>query len=80
MVSVVVAVPRPHTICLLSSGVGRCDPVRGGPRHHPPRPRRSENVAADQVHLTDDQLAELTNLPPAAGDTHNEAQMRMMER
>jgi hypothetical protein len=32
------------------------------------------------VHLTDDQLAELTNLPPAAGDTHNEAQMRMMER
>ncbi|MER5602562.1 aldo/keto reductase [Streptomyces sp. NPDC002265] len=42
--------------------------------------RIEENVAADAVHLTDDQLAELTDLPPAAGDTHNEAQMRMMER
>ncbi|SEO29957.1 aldo/keto reductase [Actinacidiphila rubida] len=42
--------------------------------------RIEENAAADTVHLTDDQLTELTGLPPAAGDTHNEAQMRMMER
>ncbi|OIJ68331.1 aldo/keto reductase [Streptomyces mangrovisoli] len=42
--------------------------------------RIEENVAADTVHLTDDQLAELTDLAPAAGDTHNEAQMRLMER
>jgi aryl-alcohol dehydrogenase-like predicted oxidoreductase len=42
--------------------------------------RVEENVAADTVKLDDDQLAELTSLPPAAGDTHNEAGMRMMER
>ncbi|MFE0463978.1 aldo/keto reductase [Kitasatospora sp. NPDC058965] len=42
--------------------------------------RIEENAAADAVHLTDSQLATLSNLPPAAGDTHNEAGMRMMER
>ncbi|WP_221350996.1 aldo/keto reductase [Streptomyces beigongshangae] len=42
--------------------------------------RVEENVAADAVRLSDEQLAQLTGLPPAAGDTHNEAQMRMMER
>ncbi|MFE7935328.1 aldo/keto reductase [Streptomyces sp. NPDC057456] len=42
--------------------------------------RVEENAAADAVRLSDDQLAELTSLPPAAGDTHNEAGMRMMER
>ena len=42
--------------------------------------RVEENVAADAVRLTDEQLAALTALPPAAGDTHNAAQMRMMER
>ena len=42
--------------------------------------RVEENTAADAVHLTDEQLAKLTSLPPAAGDTHNEAGMRMMER
>lgn len=42
--------------------------------------RVEENTAADAVHLTDEQLAQLTSLPPAAGDTHTEAQMRMMER
>jgi aryl-alcohol dehydrogenase-like predicted oxidoreductase len=34
--------------------------------------RVEENTAADAVHLTDEQLAKLTSLPPAAGDTHNE--------
>lgn len=42
--------------------------------------RVEENAAADAVHLTDEQLAKLTSLPRAAGDTHNEAGMRMMER
>ena len=42
--------------------------------------RVEENTIADTVHLTDEQLAKLTSLPPAAGDTHNEAQMRLMER
>ncbi|WP_055585218.1 aldo/keto reductase [Peterkaempfera griseoplana] len=42
--------------------------------------RVEENVGADALRLSDDQLTRLTNLPPAAGDTHNEAGMRMMER
>ncbi|GAA1986707.1 aldo/keto reductase [Kitasatospora viridis] len=42
--------------------------------------RIEENVAADAVRLTGEQLAALSSLPPAAGDTHTEAQMRMMER
>jgi aryl-alcohol dehydrogenase-like predicted oxidoreductase len=42
--------------------------------------RVEENTAADSVRLTDDQLARLTSLPPAAGDTHNASQMRAMER
>ncbi|NEA53355.1 aldo/keto reductase [Streptomyces sp. SID13666] len=42
--------------------------------------RLEENAAADAVRLTEEQLARLTSLPPAAGDTHNAAQMRMMER
>ncbi|TDC76638.1 aldo/keto reductase [Streptomyces hainanensis] len=42
--------------------------------------RVEENAGADAVRLTDDQLNRLSSLPPAAGDTHTEAQMRMMER
>ncbi|MFI9103005.1 aldo/keto reductase [Streptomyces fildesensis] len=42
--------------------------------------RVEENTAADTLHLTDEQLARLSALPPAAGDTHNAAQMKMMER
>ncbi|WP_041542310.1 aldo/keto reductase [Catenulispora acidiphila] len=42
--------------------------------------RVEENTAADAVTLTDEHLARLSALPPAAGDTHNEAGMRMMER
>lgn len=42
--------------------------------------RVEENVGADAVRLTDEQLTRLSTLPPAAGDTHNEAGMRMMER
>ncbi len=42
--------------------------------------RVEENTAADDLRLTDEQLAQLNAMPQAAGDTHNEAQMRMMER
>ncbi|MBF8189655.1 aldo/keto reductase [Nonomuraea sp. K274] len=42
--------------------------------------RLQENVAADAVELTPEQLAKLDSLPPAAGGHHNEAQMQMIER
>lgn len=42
--------------------------------------RVEENTAADAVELTAEQLDTLTALPPAAGDTHTEAQQRMLER
>ncbi|GAA1889403.1 aldo/keto reductase [Streptomyces durmitorensis] len=42
--------------------------------------RLEENAAADAVRLTPAQLDRLTNLPPAAGATHNEAQLNMLER
>jgi aryl-alcohol dehydrogenase-like predicted oxidoreductase len=42
--------------------------------------RLEENVAADDVRLTDEQLAKLTEVSPPAGEHHNEAQMRMLDR
>ncbi|HEY5431737.1 MAG TPA: aldo/keto reductase [Solirubrobacteraceae bacterium] len=42
--------------------------------------RLEENVAADAVELTAEQVRKLTDLPPAAGDHHTEAQMRMLDR
>jgi aryl-alcohol dehydrogenase-like predicted oxidoreductase len=42
--------------------------------------RVEENTAADGVELTAEQIERLSSLPPAAGDTHNEAGMRMLER
>lgn len=42
--------------------------------------RLEENVAADAVTLSADQLSRLDNLAPAAGDHHSEAQMRMLDR
>ncbi|MBL7490440.1 aldo/keto reductase [Frankia sp. AgB1.9] len=42
--------------------------------------RVEENVAADEVTLTPAQLGRLDRVPPAAGDHHNEEQMRMIER
>jgi aryl-alcohol dehydrogenase-like predicted oxidoreductase len=42
--------------------------------------RLEENVAADSVELTAEQLAKLTKVTPPAGDHHNEAQMRMLDR
>ncbi|MDR8412489.1 aldo/keto reductase [Nonomuraea sp. 3-1Str] len=42
--------------------------------------RLEENVAADDLVLTAEQLAKLDGLPPAAGGHHNETQMEMIER
>jgi aryl-alcohol dehydrogenase-like predicted oxidoreductase len=42
--------------------------------------RVEENIAADGVHLSADQLGKLNGLTPAVGDHHNEEQMRMIER
>ncbi len=42
--------------------------------------RLEENVAADAVQLTSEQIDQLTAVTPAAGEHHNEQQMRMIER
>jgi aryl-alcohol dehydrogenase-like predicted oxidoreductase len=51
-------------------------PIPGTKRVH----RVEENVAADAVELSADQLAALDALPPAEGGHHDEAQMQMIER
>jgi aryl-alcohol dehydrogenase-like predicted oxidoreductase len=42
--------------------------------------RVEENVAAEDVELSPEQLARLRALPPAAGEHHTEQQMQMIER
>jgi aryl-alcohol dehydrogenase-like predicted oxidoreductase len=42
--------------------------------------RLEENVAADGVELTTDQVEKLTQLPPVAGEHHSEQQMAWIER
>jgi aryl-alcohol dehydrogenase-like predicted oxidoreductase len=42
--------------------------------------RVEENVAADRLELTAEQMDKLNNLTPPAGDSHNEQQMQMIER
>ena len=42
--------------------------------------RVEENVAADSVQLSPEQIDKLTNITPAAGDHHSEQQMQMIER
>jgi aryl-alcohol dehydrogenase-like predicted oxidoreductase len=42
--------------------------------------RVEENVGADDVVLSSEQIERLDNLPVAAGEHHNESQMRMIER
>ena len=44
------------------------------------RPPRRPSNGADTVMLTADQIARLDNLTPAAGERHNDAQMRLLER
>jgi diketogulonate reductase-like aldo/keto reductase len=47
---------------------------------HPITAVLEENVAADRIQLTADQVDRLSNLTPAAGEHHNEAQMRILDR
>ncbi|HEX3427075.1 MAG TPA: aldo/keto reductase [Acidimicrobiales bacterium] len=42
--------------------------------------RLEENVAADNLELSAEQIAKLDDLPAPAGDHHNAAQMQMLER
>jgi aryl-alcohol dehydrogenase-like predicted oxidoreductase len=42
--------------------------------------RLEENAAADEVHLTADQLTRLSSLPPARGETHPEGARALLER
>jgi aryl-alcohol dehydrogenase-like predicted oxidoreductase len=42
--------------------------------------RVEENIAADTLELSPQQIERLNNLPPAAGGHHNEEQARMLER
>ena len=42
--------------------------------------RVEENVAADGIELSSEEIDRLDKLPPAAGEHHNEQQMRMIER
>jgi aryl-alcohol dehydrogenase-like predicted oxidoreductase len=42
--------------------------------------RVEENIAADGIQLSREQLDQLTNVTPAAGDHHSEQQMQMIER
>ncbi|MPY63134.1 aldo/keto reductase [Streptomyces spongiae] len=42
--------------------------------------RVEENTAADSIELSAEQIAKLDDLTPAAGDSHNEAGMRLLER
>ena len=42
--------------------------------------RVEENIAADEIQLSGDQLDRLDKLTPAAGDHHSEEQMRLIER
>ena len=42
--------------------------------------RLEENAAADNIHLTAEQLDKLTRITPPAGGHHNEVQMRTLDR
>jgi aryl-alcohol dehydrogenase-like predicted oxidoreductase len=42
--------------------------------------RVEENVAAEHIELTGEQIEKLNNLTPPEGDHHNEAQMQMIDR
>ncbi len=42
--------------------------------------RVEENIAADQVVLTGEQIARLNELTPAAGERHDEANMARIDR
>jgi aryl-alcohol dehydrogenase-like predicted oxidoreductase len=60
---------------LLAQGEGIA-PIPGTRKVH----RVEENVAADDVVLTPEQVQRLTDLPPAVGGHHTDEQMTMIER
>ena len=60
---------------LLTKG-GNIAPIPGTKRVS----RVEENVAADGIELSSQQIDRLDQLPPASGEHHNEQQMRMIER
>jgi hypothetical protein len=70
----------------------RCRPLGRRPRfpavasRHRPNPgtrrvaRVEENTAADSIRLSYDQLGRLSNLTPASGERHDEANMASVDR
>ena len=60
---------------LLAQGEGIA-PIPGTRKVH----RVEENVAADDVVLTAEQVHRLTDLPPAVGGHHTDEQMTVIER
>ena len=71
--------PRPAQVALawlLAQG----DDIVPDPRHQARGPGRGERRRRRVSSSTAEQLARLDNLTPAAGDHHNEAQMRMIDR
>jgi aryl-alcohol dehydrogenase-like predicted oxidoreductase len=50
------------------------------PSRHQRVARLEENIAAEQIKLSSDQLDWLNNLPAPAGEHYNEAQMQMIDR
>jgi aryl-alcohol dehydrogenase-like predicted oxidoreductase len=70
------ATPAQVALAWLLAQGGDLAPIPGTKRVS----RLEENVAADGVELTAEQLSKLTQISPPAGDHHNEAQMRMLDR
>ncbi|MEU9314081.1 aldo/keto reductase [Streptomyces sp. NPDC048256] len=70
------ATPAQVAIAWLLAQSDDIAPIPGTKRVH----RLEENTAADALRLTPAQLERLTSLPPAAGATHTEAQLKMLER
>ena len=56
------------------------DSIGAGSVPHHFLDRVEENIAADKLELSVEQLDKLDDLTPAAGGHHNEAQMRMIGR
>src|SRR3954451_290534 len=70
------ATPAQVAIALLLAQGDDIAPIPGTKRVS----RVEENVAADGIELTAEQIGKLNNLTPPAGDSHNEEQMQIIER
>ena len=74
-----------HKLALVDKGHRDRLAAHQGQRHRPdPGTKRvarvEENIADGSLELTPDQIAALDAMTPPAGDHHNEAQMRMLDR